>query len=97
MTLDLGYSLAHYPARVSDLIGHAMPWTVGLMFISVLRGSVFGTLLGAWPGSPRWLRKMAVPLMTMSAIPPYLLGLIVLYILGFKLKLFPRSVAIHRA
>jgi peptide/nickel transport system permease protein len=96
LTLDLGYSLANYPARVSDLIGHAMPWTVGLM----LMGFVFGTLLGAlsaWPGSPRWLRKMAVPLMTMSAIPPYLLGLIVLYILGFKLKLFPRSVAIHRA
>ena len=94
LTLDLGYSLANYPARVSDLIGNAMPWTIGLMFISVLMGFVFGTLLGAlsaWPGSPRWLRKMAVPLMTMSAIPPYLLGLIVLYILGYKLKLFPLS------
>ena len=34
---------------------------------------------------------MAVPLMTMSAIPPYLLGLIVLYILGLKMQLFPLS------
>ena len=32
-----------------------------------------------------------LPLMTMSAIPPYLLGLIVLYILGLKLQLFPLS------
>ena len=29
--------------------------------------------------------------MTLSAIPPYLLGLIVLYILGLKLELFPLS------
>ena len=94
VTLDLGYSLANYPARVGDLIGNAMPWTLGLMFISVLIGFVLGTLLGAlaaWPASPRWLRNMAVPMMTMSAIPPYLLGLIVLYILGLKLKLFPLS------
>ena len=94
LTLDLGYSLANYPARVGDLIGNAMPWTLGLMFISVLIGFAIGTLLGAlsaWPASPRWLRNMAVPLMTMSAIPPYLLGLIVLYILGLKFKLFPLS------
>jgi peptide/nickel transport system permease protein len=92
--LDLGYSLANYPVRVGDLIGNALPWTIGLMVTSVLMGFVIGTLLGAlsaWPASPRWLRSLAVPLMTMSAIPPYLLGLIVLYILGLKLQLFPLS------
>ena len=94
LTLDLGYSLANYPARVGVMIGNAMPWTIGLMVVSVLMAFTFGSLLGAlsaWPGSPPYKRKMAVPLMTLSAIPPYLLGLIVLYILGLKLEIFPLS------
>ena len=64
------------------------------MFISVLIGFVLGTLMGAlsaWPGTPRFLRGLAVPFMAFSAIPPYLLGLIVLYILGLKMQLFPLS------
>ena len=93
-TLDLGYSLANYPARVGQIIGNAIPWTIGLMIVSVLIGFALGTLMGAlsaWPSAPRFMRNLAVPLMTMSAIPPYLLGLIVLYILGLKLDLFPLS------
>ena len=34
-TLDLGYSLANYPARVGQMIGNAIPWTIGLMVVSV--------------------------------------------------------------
>jgi peptide/nickel transport system permease protein len=93
-TLDLGYSLANYPARVGVMIGNAMPWTIGLMVVSVLMAFTFGSLMGAlsaWPTAPRFMRNMAVPLMTLSAIPPYLLGLIVLYILGLKLQIFPLS------
>jgi peptide/nickel transport system permease protein len=93
-TLDLGFSLANYPARVSQMIGNALPWTMGLMVVSVLLSFVLGSLLGAmsaWPGAPPLMRRMGVPLMTMSAIPPYLLGLVILYILGLKLELFPLS------
>ena len=93
-TLDLGYSLTNYPARVGQMIGNAMPWTIGLMVVSVLMAFTFGSLLGAmsaWPGAPKFMRNMAVPLMTLSAIPPYLLGLIMLYILGLQLDLFPLS------
>ncbi len=93
-TLDLGYSLANYPARVGQMIGNAIPWTIGLMVISVLIGFALGTLIGAlsaWPNAPPWVRRLAVPFMTLSAIPPYLLGLIVLYILGLKMQWFPLS------
>jgi len=93
-TLDLGYSLANYPARVGTMMGNAIPWTIGLMVVAVLMAFTFGSLTGAlsaWPGAPKFMRKMVVPLMTLSAIPPYLLGLIVLYILGLKLQLFPLS------
>ena len=94
LTLDLGYSLANYPARVGQMIGNAMPWTLGLMAVSVLVAFTCGSLMGAlsaWPGAPRFARRLVVPLMTLSAIPPYLLGLIVLYLLGLKLDLFPLS------
>lgn len=92
--LDFGYSLANYPIRVSQMIGNALPWTIGLLVVTTLVGFAVGTLLGAlvaWPGSPRWMRGLAVPLMTLSAIPYYLLGLILLFLLGLQLELFPLS------
>ena len=94
LTFDLGYSLANYPARVGQMIGNAIPWTIGLMVVSVLIGFALGTLIGAlsaWPNAPPLIRKMSIPFMAQSAIPPYLLGLIVLYVLGLKLELFPLS------
>jgi peptide/nickel transport system permease protein len=53
-----------------------------------------GTLLGAliaWPKSPRILGLLMAPLLTLSAIPFYLLGLILVYFLAFSTKLFPVS------
>jgi len=89
---DLGYSLARFPSRVSDLIGQAIPWTVALLGVSTLIAFTLGSLLGgllAWPGSPRFLRLLLPPLFTFSSIPYYLLGLILTYIFAFKLRWFP--------
>ena len=93
-TFDLGFSLANYPARVGTMISNAMPWTIGLLLVATLIGFVLGTLMGAlaaWPKAPRLVRGSVLPLMTMSAVPPYLLGLVVLYILGLTFQLFPLS------
>lgn len=94
LSFDLGYSLANYPARVGQMIGNAMPWTLGLLLVSTLISFSLGTLAGAlvaWPRSPRFLRALVVPLMTLSTIPFYLLGLILLYLLGLQFRLFPLS------
>ncbi len=91
---DLGYSLANYPIRVGRMIGDAMPWTIGLLLVATLMGFSAGTLTGAlaaWPRAPAFFRHAVFPLMTLSAIPPYLLGLVVLYFLGLQWKLFPLS------
>lgn len=45
--LDFNYSLLMYPSRVIDLIGQALPWTVGLLLTSTLLAFAIGTLLGA--------------------------------------------------
>jgi len=89
---DLGYSLARFPSRVSDLIGQAIPWTVALLGVSTLIAFTLGSLLGgllAWRGAPRFLRLLLPPLFTFSSIPYYLLGLILTYIFAFKLRWFP--------
>lgn len=94
VTLDFSYSLANFPARVSDMIADALPWTLGLMVLSVLLGFVLGTLIGAfsaWPRAPKLARGSAIPLMTLSGVPAYLQGLILVYIFGLKLRWLPIS------
>lgn len=90
--LDLGYSLARFPTRVGDLIAIALPWTIALLGLSTLMAFAFGSLLGgllAWPNSPRFLRILLPPLFTFSAIPYFILGLILIYLFAFRLRWFP--------
>jgi peptide/nickel transport system permease protein len=89
---DLGYSLDRFPERVSDTIGSALPWTLGLVGISTLVAFTIGTLLGgmlAWPRVPRGVRALIPPLMVLSAIPYFLLGLVLLFVFAIVLKIFP--------
>jgi len=90
--LDLGYSIAFFPKKVLELIGEAMPWTIGLLSVATLIAFTLGSLLGAliaWPRAPRFLQFLVAPFMTLSAIPYYLLGLLLIYFLAFRLHIFP--------
>jgi peptide/nickel transport system permease protein len=92
--LDLGVSIANFPSKVMDIILRALPWTIGLLLVATLLAFSLGTLLGAlaaWPKTPIALHILAAPMMTLSSIPFYLLGLILLYIFAFSLKWFPLS------
>jgi peptide/nickel transport system permease protein len=91
---DLGVSISNFPSKVLDIILRALPWTIGLLLVSTLLAFSLGTILGAliaWPQSPRALIVIMAPLLTLSAIPFYLLGLILVYFLGSTLKIFPIS------
>lgn len=92
VTFDFGYSLANYPARVSDLIGSALPWTIMLLFTSTVLAFILGTLAGAllgWQRRPGWLDYLFMPFLTLSAIPYYLLGLVLIYFFAFRGGAFP--------
>jgi peptide/nickel transport system permease protein len=92
--LDFNYSLLMYPSRVIDLIGQALPWTVGLLLTSTLLAFTLGTVLGGlttWPRAPRILSYLLPPLFAFSAVPYYLLGVLLVYLLAFKIPLFPIS------
>lgn len=92
--LDFGVSIANFPSRVVDIILRALPWTIGLLLLATLLAFGIGTLLGAliaWPRAPGMLNVILAPLLTMSAVPFYLLGLILVYFLAFTFKIFPLS------
>jgi peptide/nickel transport system permease protein len=92
--LDFNVSLLMYPSRVIDLIGQALPWTVGLLGVSTLMAFGIGTVLGgltAWPRAPRILSYLLPPLFAFSAVPYYLLGILLVYLLALKLPIFPIS------
>jgi peptide/nickel transport system permease protein len=91
-SFDFGYSLANYPARVTDLIGGALPWTITLLFTATVLAFALGTLAGAllgWQRRPGWLDHLFMPFLTLSAIPYYLLGLVLIYFLAFRTRGFP--------
>jgi len=89
---DFNYSIANYPRKVLDMMSDALPWTVSLLIVTTLLGFVIGNMLGAlmaWPGAPKFLKYVMPPILMLSAIPYFLLGLILVYVFGFYLGAFP--------
>ncbi len=90
--LDFGYSMANYPETVWGVLGSAIPWTIGLLLTTTLLAFLLGTLLGAllgWRHTPGWVQYLFPPLLLFSAVPFFLLGLILLYLFAFQWPIFP--------
>jgi len=92
LTLDFGLSTASFPTPVSQLIAAALPWTLGLMIVSLVITFGIGNLLGAlmvWERSPNLL-KVAIPAaMVFTSIPPILSGLLLMWVFSSQLRWFP--------
>ena len=90
LRFDLGYSF-HLHSNVSDLIYDRMKWTLLLSLPAMVMGAILGTLLGARAGwkSSALRRTQTGFIMAIYCAPPYFLSLIVLYLLSYKLGLFP--------
>jgi peptide/nickel transport system permease protein len=89
---DFNYSISNYPRKVVSMMADALPWSITLLLITTLLGFIIGNILGAllaWPGSPKFLRYIMPPILMLSAIPYFLFGLILVYIFGFFLGVFP--------
>lgn len=89
---DLGVSYNKYPKTVMGLIMDSLPWTITLLLVTTVLSFIIGNLLGAvaaWPRSPQWLRSFATPFILFQGVPPVLLAILLLFFIGFKLKLAP--------
>ena len=92
LRFDLGHSISYYPQKVEAALLRSLPWTVGLLAISTVisfaAGSFFGALM-AWPRAPSAVNRFVPFFMVLSAVPYYLLGLILIYIFAFFMRLLP--------
>ena len=91
-TLDFGVSLNEYPTTVLQVITQAIPWTLTLLLVTTILSFIIGNLLGAlsaWPRAPRWVRTVATPFVLLTGVPPVIMGVLLLFFIGFRLKLLP--------
>jgi peptide/nickel transport system permease protein len=94
MRFDLGYSIAYFPARVTDIVRNALPYTIGLLTITTIITFGLGVLAGAllvWRATPGAARVVITFLMMLAPIPYFLLAIILVSVLSFSLGIFPMS------
>ena len=56
--------------------------------LSFIIGNLLGAL-SAWPRAPRWVRAFATPFVLLTGVPPVIMGVLLLFFVGFRLKLLP--------
>jgi peptide/nickel transport system permease protein len=91
---NLGLSITYFPTSVTSVIAQDLPWTLVLVGVSVIISFVLGTLIGmfiAWRRGSIADTVLPPFMILFSAVPYFWLALILLYVLGFKLNLFPLS------
>ncbi len=91
-TADLGVSVASFPQKVTDKIAAALPWTIGLLLVASLLSFLIGTIAGAllaWPKSPGFIRPVVAPFILLSAVPFYLLAILLIFLFSATLNLLP--------
>jgi peptide/nickel transport system permease protein len=87
----LGTTVTFYPESVSHAIAQALPWTLIMVGLASIMSFVLGTLLGIIAAWRRGKLSDAgiLGVMFLSAVPYFWLGLVVLYLLAVKVKIFP--------
>ncbi|HZQ07294.1 MAG TPA: ABC transporter permease [Anaerolineae bacterium] len=89
---DMGYSLTYFPATVGELIGRALPWTIGLLTFATIIAFVLGTIIGAlmgWRGTPSAVKNILPFSLVFTSIPSFMFSILLIYLFGFALKWFP--------
>jgi len=91
---DFGPSLSQFPTSVTHLISVSLPWTVGLMLVTILISWIAGNILGGLAGyfnHTRWAKALENISMLIRPIPYYIFALILLLIFGYVIPIFPIS------
>jgi peptide/nickel transport system permease protein len=88
---QLGTSISNYPASVGQVIGQALPWTIGLIGSATVITAVVGTIIGALAA---WRRGSVLdgvlPVSAfLQALPFFWVGLLAIQYIGVDLKWFP--------
>jgi peptide/nickel transport system permease protein len=90
--MRFGASYTFPNQTVAKTIEHALPWTLLLVGVTTIVAFVIGTLLGVYSGWRRGTKSDAsvtIGATFFAAFPPFWLGLLLLYVLAFRLNAFP--------
>lgn len=91
---DLGISFTYFPFPVVDVIGKALPWTIGLIGITQILAFVIGTLLGtfaAWRRNSRFDSFISVGSTFVGNLQSFWIGMIILFVFAYELGWFPAT------
>lgn len=89
---NLGPSFLNFPKPAQQLILEAIPWTIGLLGLSVVIAWVFGLITGGLIG---WFRDKKISNVLylfsvfLSQIPSYFMAILLVLIFGYILALLP--------
>jgi peptide/nickel transport system permease protein len=91
-SFDLGPSFIAFPTPVQVLIGRALPWTMGLLGLSLLISWTLGVVIGGVAG---WLRGSVfsrwstLATIALSQIPQYILAVLFIFVFALIFNLLP--------
>jgi peptide/nickel transport system permease protein len=94
LSLDFGPSLSAFPTPVAELIGRALPWTIGLLFTCTMLAWILGNLLGGLAGyyhKSRTLKLLGVIVMGFHPVPYYIIAFVLLILFGYLWPILPIS------
>lgn len=93
-TGDFGPSLIAYPTPAMELIMTALPWTVGLLSVSIFLTWIIGNVLGGLAGyyqNNRILKGVGVVAIGIQPIPYYIVAFLMVIIFGYLWPVLPIS------
>jgi peptide/nickel transport system permease protein len=89
---NLGIATSQFPSPVIVILRQSLPWTVGLVGVSVIVSFLVGTLVGmliAWRRGS-WYDTAVPPILTfLSAVPYFWMALGLIFVFGIGLNWFP--------
>ena len=95
-TGDLGRSIRFFPLPVTELLGRALIWTVGLVGTATIVSFALGTFLGvmaAWRRGTLFDTAVSLISIFSSSVPAVVVSLIMLFAFGYTLGWFPNGYA----
>jgi peptide/nickel transport system permease protein len=98
LTHDFGPSLSQYPIPVMELIGRALPWTMGLMMATIVLSWVIGNAIGLLAGfrKEKWYSKALESLsIVFYPIPYYIVALFLIIAFAHLIPIFPLATSVR--
>lgn len=91
---DLGDSI-HYKKPVSTVLAERLPWTVYIMSATLVLSLVIGSALALWCVRRQRADRILYPVLSAIAeIPPFLLGVLLLFLVAARVSWIPLSGAV---